>query len=55
MTGVREKLFNPFAIFGNKVQRKFLIQPKDYNKYTYEQLLEEVEHELSVRKSSDLI
>lgn len=48
MNSVREKLFNPFAVFGRKVQRKFLIQPRDYGKYTNDQLLEEMEHELRI-------
>ncbi len=44
----QQKLFNPFAVFGRKVQRKFLIQPRDYNRYSESQLVEEVEHELRI-------
>ena len=41
-------LFNPFAIFGCKVQRRFLIRPREYDNYTTEQLMEEVDHKLRI-------
>lgn len=42
------RLFNPFALFGRKVARKFLIRPREYEKYTEDQLNEEVEHNLRI-------
>jgi len=45
---IASAIWNPFAIFGCKVQRRFLIQPRDYSNYNDEQLYEEVEHKLRI-------
>jgi prophage antirepressor-like protein len=42
MSSVPVQSFNPFRIFDREVERRFTIQPRDYGKYTEEQLHERV-------------
>lgn len=43
-----QKSFNPFRIFDRSVARKFLVRPRDHDKYTEDQLEELVPHNLRV-------